>query len=265
MHDASHINHLWRWIILGISVAFVACKHFDEPEQEVKIPVAPNIAITDLREMVGQRRVTINDPIVIGGYVTTSDEEANFYRSFCIEDASGGVEVMAGLYDLHNIYPEGSYITIYLEGCAVGQHNGVLQVGTEAASYSQYPTDYFSSRVLLDRHITSYDIISPVAPKPVTFNDLTPSLCGRLVNMHSMQFIHNAAETPTNEWSGYNIFADREGNTIAVYNSSAANYAHKSIPAERVNITGILQYAKVEGQDMYIIKMRYEKDCLPTN
>lgn len=265
MHGTSHINHLCRWIMLGISLATLSCKQFDEPEWEVETPTAPNIAIADLREMVGQRRVTIDEPIVIGGYVTTSDEESNFYRSFCIEDVSGGVEVMAGLHDLHNIYPEGSYITIHLDGCATGLHNGVLQVGTESAAYSQYPTDYFASRVLLDRHIKSYNIIAPIPPLPITFSDLTPSMCGRLVNMHDIQFIHNAAETPTTEWSGYNIFADKDGNTIAVYTSSAANYAHKSVPAERVNITGILQYAKIEGQDMYIIKMRYEKDCQPNN
>ena len=265
MCNTTHTLTLYRWLIVSLCIALVACKHFDEPDYEVEIPSAPNSAIADLRTMVGQRHITIDEPIVIGGYVTTSDKESNFYRSFYIEDASGAVEVMAGLYDLHNIFPEGSYVTISLEGCAAGLHNGVLQIGTEAASYNQYPTDYFSSRVLLDKHVKGYDIFSPIAPKPVSFDDLAPELCGCLVNMHYMQFAHNATETQSDVWSGYTIFADLYGNTIAVYTSSSASYTHKSIPTERVNITGILQYGDVEGEDMYIIKMRYEKDCLPAD
>jgi hypothetical protein len=80
--------------------------------------------------------------------------------------------------------------------------------------------------------------------------------------MHDLQFVYNATEEQSQKWSGYSIFADHEGNAIAVYTSSSASYAHKSIPLERVNITGILQYGDVEGEDMYIIKMRYEKDCM---
>lgn len=265
MCNTAHIPYLLRWLILGLSIALASCKHFDEPDYGVQIPEAPNIAIADLRAMVGERHITFQEPIVIGGYVTTSDKESNFYRSFYIEDASGAVEVMAGLYDLHNIYPEGSYVTISLEGCAAGLHNGVLQIGTEAASYSQYPTDYFSSRVLLDKHIKGYDIFSPIAPQPLAFNDLTSELCGQLVNLHDMQFAHNATEAEADVWSGYSIFADRNGDAIAVYTSSSASYAHKGVPTERVNITGILQYGDVEGEDMYIIKMRYEKDCLPAD
>ena len=265
MCNTTHTLTLYRWLIVSLCIALASCKHFDEPISKVEIPAAPTTAISDLRTMVGQRHITIEEPIVIGGYVTTSDEESNFYRSFYIEDTSGGLEVMAGLYDLHNIYPEGSYVTISLEGCAAGLHNGVLQVGTEAASYSQYPTDYFSSRVLLDKHVTGYEIFSPIAPKPLSFNELTPELCGCLVNLHDMQFAHSTTEAQSEVWSGYNIFADLDGNAIAVYTSSSASFAQESVPAELVNITGILQYGDVEGEDMYIIKMRYEKDCLPAN
>lgn len=239
----------------------IACKRFDEPTAEVPVPQSPNMAIEDLREQVADRRVTISEPIVIGGYVTTSDRESNFHRTLCIEDATGGVEVMAGIYDLHNIYPEGSYLTISLAGCAVGEHYGILQVGTEAASYSNYPTDYFSSRILLDRHVQCYDLRQNVAPLPVRFEELSPALCGRLINMQSL---YRTALSPSNEsgtWSGYNIFADPQGNTIAVYTSAYASYADEVVPEQEVSLTGILQYGDVEGEDMYIIKMRYEKDC----
>ena len=118
---------------------------------------------------------------------------------------------------------------------------------------------------MLDKHVKGYDIFSPIAPQPLAFNDLTSELCGQLVNLHDMQFAHNATEAEADVWSGYSIFADRDGDAIAVYTSSSASYAHKCVPTERANITGILQYGDVEGEDMYIIKMRYEKDCLPAD
>ena len=166
---------------------------------------------------------------------------------------------------MHNIYPEGSYLTISLAGCAAGTHYGILQIGTEAAAYSNYPTDYFASRVLLDKHIKCYDLHQAIAPRPISFHDLQPTLCGRLVNMESLRITRLSPSNENGEWSGYNIFADNEGNTIAVYTSSFASYASQQIPTQEVSITGILQYGKVDGVEMYIIKMRDEKDCSAIN
>ena len=211
--------------------------------------------------MVDERSVIIDEPIIVAGYVTTSDEASNFYRTLCIEDATGGMEIMAGIYDIHNIYPMGAYLTINLEGCAIGPHYGILQVGTEATSYSNYPTDYFYTRVLLDKHIRCHDIEQNIAPQPLAINELTPSMCGRLINITSLQLTSLSPSNEHGEWSGYNIFADVDGNTIAVYTSTYASYATLTIPTQSVSITGILQYGKVEGEEMYIIKMRDEKDC----
>ena len=243
----------------------LSCKHFDEPTNSDHIPQAPNMTIADLRMQVGDRRVTITEPIIIGGYVTTDDTSSNFYRTLCIEDATAGVEIMAGIYDLHNIYPEGSYLTVSLAGCTVGMHYGMLQIGTEAAAYSNYPTDYFASRVLLDKHIKCYNLHQAVAPKPVSFQELQSSLCGRLINMRSLRITRLAPSNEKGEWSGYNIFADNDGNPIAAYTSTYATYASEQIPTEEVSITGILQYGKVDGENMYIIKMRDEKDCSAIN
>lgn len=48
---------------------------------------------------------------------------------------------------------------------------------------------------------------------------------------------------------------------MAVYCSPYADFAQQEVPTERVSITGILQYGVVDGEEMYILKMRYESDC----
>lgn len=261
---------MWRLLIIFISVFSVGCNGYETPPQKSATPEATNITIGDLHQLCGSRTIDINEEIVIGGYVTSSDKAENFYKSFTIEDATGGAEIMAGVFDTYNIYPIGTYLTIKLNGCSIGEHYGVMQIGLKAAAYSAYPTEYFSSQVLLDKHIHRYDITRNIAPKPLEISTLKPSDCGELVNIGPLSHLQQESTTlwDGNEngcWSGYNIFEDGEGERIVVYTSAYADYAKHQIPSAKVAITGILQRGKVDGKEYYMIKMRDEKDCSTVN
>ena len=256
------------WYITLIGLLLIGCKSFDEPEPSDPTPEATNISILRLREIVGDKTLSINQNLRIGGYVTSSDESENFYKTFYIEDGTAGVEIMAGLYDLSKIYPIGYYITMDLKGCAVAKHYGALQVGLQAEEYSGYPTDYFSSRILLDQHITRYDIRQEVAPMPLNIGELRADLCGRLVSiggltLSSDQHTQEWGVNGEGRWKGYNYFRDNEAEEIVVYTSEYADFADKEIPLSNVQICGILQYGKVSGKDYYMIKLRDEEDCTP--
>ena len=252
----SHIQRLHiRLLCALLCLVSVGCKHFEEPAWEESLPEAANIAIADLHEMISGRTVVVEQNIVIGGYVTSSDAASNFHRTLTIEDSTGGAEIMVGLYDIHNIYPKDYYLTINLNGCAVGEHYGVMQVGLPTAEYSYYPTDYFSSRSIADKHIKRYDKRRTISPLPLSINELKPSHCGRLVN------IANLTAEDEGVWSGYTIFTDKSGRKIAIYTSEYADYAQNPLPAGRVAVTGVLQYGKVDGEECFIIKMRDEEDC----
>ena len=173
---------------------------------------------------------------------------------------------MAGIFDTHNIYPIGTYLTIHLNGCSIGEHFGVMQAGLKAASYSAYPTEYFSSQVLLDKHIRRYDITRHIAPRPLAVSDLRSSMCGTLVSIGPLRHLAEESASIWNGntdgcWGGYNIFENSEGEKIVVYTSEYADYATRQIPTGEIAITGILQYGKVNGKEYYMIKMRDEKDC----
>ena len=257
-------------LLLVLSLALCGCGEIDAPPPQNAVPEATNIAIGNLRELVGERSVIIEEDIVVGGYITSSDKASNFYKTFTIEDATGAIEIMAGLYDLHNIYPEGYYVTVKLQGCCTAKHYGVLQVGRKAESYSYYPTEYFASRVLLDRHVTRYDVRNPIAPKPYAIAKLQQADCGRLVSIGGLHNVNELYRDKYNlnadeSWVGYNLFADSEGNLIAVYTSDYADYANNKRPTTTVNITGILQYGKLGSDELFMIKMRDENDCKQSN
>lgn len=257
-------------LLFVVWLTLYGCGETDAPQPQNAVPEATNITIADLRELVEDRTITIEEPLIVGGYVTSSDKAENFYKSFTIEDATGGAEIMAGVFDTYNIYPIGTYLTIRLNGCSIGEHYEVMQIGLKAAAYSAYPTEYFASQVLLDKHIRRYDITRKIAPQPLEIATLKPSLCGMLVNIGPLRYLREESATlwDGNEngcWGGYNIFEDKRGERIVVYTSDYANYAKQQIPSSEIAITGILQQGKVDGKEYYMIKMRDEKDCSTVN
>lgn len=263
-----NVKRLYIFCFTLLIVAFYACgcNNYDEPATENTVPQSTNISIGELRRLIGSKSQTIDRELVIGGYVTSSDKAGNFYRTVTVEDYTGGVEIMAGLYDLHNLFPLGHYIIIRLQGCTVAEDYGVLQVGLAPKSYSNHPTEYFSSRQNLDKHITCYDVVRQVAPSPQTIGSLNRDMCGRLVTIRGLKLsssLHAEGWQLNKEgkWKGYNFFCDAAGDEIAVYTSEYANYAERDIPQQSVVLTGVLQYGKADGKEYYMIKMRDEKDC----
>lgn len=242
------------------------CNGYETPDTLESLPESTNISIAELRNLVGKNGQTIEQELIIGGYVTSSDKTGNFYRTFTIEDFSGGVEIMAGLYDLHNLFPIGYYVTAHLKGCTVALNEGVLQIGRAPKSYSNYPTDYFGSRQALDKHIKCYDVVRQVAPTPKSIASLNMAECGKLVTISDLTLCssrHNEGWQVNSEgkWLGYNFFCDEKENQVAVYTSEYATYANDEIPTDKVALTGILHYGKADGEDYYMIKMRDERDC----
>lgn len=259
-------NTLFSIMILALLMA-VGCRSFDEPSPEEKAR-SVNISLQSLSEMVGEKSLVIDQPIIAGGYVISSDEESNFYKSLVIDDGTAAIEIMVGVHDSFNIYPLGYYLTIALQGCGIGRHYGVLQVGRAPKEYSYYPAEYFSSRVVLDKHVTLYDDCQDVEPQIFNVSALDKSMCGRLVKVEVLQLVSEKYPeawqvNKDGKWRGYNFFEDAEGEVIVVYTSDYASYGDHAIPSGPLVITGILQYGTVNGEECFMVKMRYERDCQP--
>lgn len=257
----------WFWSIIIVILPLIGCRRFDEPPISEPTLEATNISILTLRNATKEKPININENLTIGGYVTTDDRSGNFYKTFFIEDGTAGIEIMAGLYDLGKIYPMGHYITMSLKGCTLAMDRQTLQVGLPATEQSHYPTEYFASRILLDKHIKRSGITRQIAPKPMTIEELKPEMCGTLVSIAGLRLsthehVGGWEVNDNGSWHGYNFFTDNNQNTIAVYTSEYANFAQKSIPTQEVVINGILQYGKSDGKDIYIIKLRDESDCI---
>ena len=112
---------------------------YEEPDEGAQ-PPRHTETIATLRKRYPGKTLLLEGDIIVEGIVTSSDEGRNFYRSFCIEEEGAGIEIMAGIDQLHNDYPVGCRVSLSLKGMALGESRGVLQIGRMPAPESGYAT-----------------------------------------------------------------------------------------------------------------------------
>lgn len=248
--------------LFTLAIGLCSCKynHFDTPTQpDEPDPLIVNTNISDLQELYkGQPQAIVND-LTLLGYVTSDDLPGNFNRSLMIEHNGRAVEIMAGLYDLHTLYPRGQRIYVRAKGLTLGKTNGTYQLGLAAKAGSWYQTDYIGHLGLLEKYLLKGEENIPCEPTRTTVAGLTPKMCGTLVTIEGLR--HDRAERcwHSETEGSYSLFADAYGSPVAVYTSAKAVFANATIPAGQIGITGILELiGPAQGQptEIYALRIR---------
>lgn len=207
------------------------------------LSVYPNMDIGDMRDLYAGEPVTVNRDAVIAGRVTANDLSGNFYRTFIIEDATGAVEVRAGLYDLKNLFPEGRYVVVRAGGLTISDYNGVLQIGL-APSGGRHQADYFGHRAVVDKYVVRGRLEEKIIPMTVRLDQLDDDMCGRLVRIEGVALKDGEAGTwaSADDFSSYStrVFRSADGWEIDMSTSKYASFAGEMIPVGTVSLTGIL-------------------------
>ena len=224
------------------------------PDDAREEPVSTSIAY--LNATFAGQTYTVTGDIVVSGTVTTSDDGENFFRTLCLEDNGSGVEIMAGIDQLHNDYPVGCRVTLRLKGFAVGRSRGVLQIGRLPSPGSGYATDYIGSKPALDRALTrNGERLQRVEPALLTIAELTPERCGTLVRIEGLHYAPDDLSTAT--WAGEKRFEDGQGREIRSFVRTYARFADEELPAGTGSLTGILQQ---NASGVFLLKPRDEND-----
>lgn len=229
----------------------------DEPPLHFDTPAA-STTIGELHRLLADGATTVEGSVTVRGVVTSSDRDGNFYRTLTLQDGERAIELLAGIDDLHRIYPVGTQLTLDLRGLRLARRSGVLQAGRAAKPYAPYPTDFIGSRAALDRCVCRSGT-APVEPLHLTLPIADPALCGVLVTLEGLHFAPQEIEEC--RWAGTKRFADDAGHEIRVLTRDYARYADHEIPMGRVTLTGILQRAGESEEAPYQLKMRSETDC----
>ena len=155
---------------------------------------------------IGRPKVLTNT--VIKGVVTTTDRPGNFYKSFYIQDETGGIEIKVGKNGLYNDYLLGQTVYVDCEDLTLGMYGyksgnyggmGMAQLGFSDPSGS-YETSYMEIPLLIDAHVLrgNSSELHPVTPavitsasqlpNPKTATQATSKLIGSMVTLKGLTY-----------------------------------------------------------------------------
>jgi len=217
------------YTILLTAVLLASCEEFqpvftlkpEAPEYQKPVEMEVNTTISALKDMYvanGNKPITIEDDIIVGGQVTTSDKDGNLYKSFYIQDETAGIEVKVGKNGLYNEYKLGQWVYVKCEGLTVGDYNGMIQIGYSDPS-GEYETSYIEHSAIINTHVFKGPYADPVEPVVITEAQLHDKVnLGRLVTIRDLKYDDHvfilAYVDPNGDRKDYTnngIFIDEEG------------------------------------------------------
>ena len=177
---------------------------YDDPEVNQPVMMAATHTIDELAAMyeIG-KPWTIDKNIVISGIVSTTDRYGNFYKSFYIQDETGGMEIKLGKNGLYNDYLPGQRIYVDCNGLELGMYgykdnsgNGMVQIGFNNGEDDTYETSYIESSILIDTHVFKGEVGGEVEPVVIDADDLpgandtqaTNKYIGKLVTIKNLYY-----------------------------------------------------------------------------
>ena len=167
--------------------------------------------ITSIADLVSG--YTIGQPKVLGstvikGTVSTTDRPGNFYKSFYIQDETGGIEIKVGKNGLYNDYLLGQTVYVDCEDLTLGMYGyksgnyggmGMAQLGFSDPSGS-YETSYMEIPLLIDAHVlrgnpSELHPVTPAVitsasqlPDPKTATQATNKIIGSMVTLKGLTY-----------------------------------------------------------------------------
>ena len=224
-------------------------------------PVAPHSANMTIAEFKAKHWQdtrnyidTVTQDEVIHGWITSSDESGNIYKTLYIADESGeGLGISINQQNLYLDYPVGQEIVLPMQGYYVGKYNGMQLLGYpnwyamgETWEVTYMPGSLWKSLVELNglpdlSKVDTLEVnISEFQGK--TDPEILMKYQGRLVRINGVTFDDADGATPFSE-SGFSTnrsITDSEGQSLIVRNSNYADFCADILPEGEVDVVGIL-------------------------
>lgn len=279
-------NSFFKILLLAFTALFfTGCVHddkYDEPNLdgfECQDLVA-TLSIAQVKALHGSTRYVFpeNSTDIMEGYVSSTDETGNVYKTIYIQDAAvnptQGFTISVDAVSTYTKFPQGSKIYIKLKGLALGTYGGLVQLGvvdskaieTGVDAVSRIPESALSKTMF--RSCTVRENIIPKVLTIATLNSNT-ALLGALIQLDNVEFTKNAlcsnfapdgftVDRPIGE--GWNATSGQYTSTAIVRNSGFASFANQQIPAGNGKFVGI--FSKFNGTNQLYINKVTDLDML---
>ena len=239
-----------RFFILASVFILTGCVHddkYDAPDlsgncQDLKATITLEAA-----KSLAQN-TTITTDAVIEGYVSSTDQSGNIYKTIYIQDdptnPTQGFVLSVDAVSTYASYPQGAKVYIKLKGLAIGTYGGVKQLGfMDNGTFDRIPEKMVPTSIL-----KSCTAKVTITPKVMTLTDMKTAndqYIGCLVKVQNAEFDAKVL-CSTFAPDGYTV--DRQinqkiGTTTTsriVRNSGFASFANQKLPSGNGNFIGIL-------------------------
>lgn len=239
-----------RFFILASAFILTGCVHddkYDAPDlsgncQDLKATITLEAA-----KSLAQN-TTITTDAVIEGYVSSTDQSGNIYKTIYIQDdptnPTQGFVLSVDAVSTYSSYPQGAKVYVKLKGLAMGTYGGVKQLGyMDNGTFGRIPEKMVPTSIL-----KSCAAKVTITPKVMTFADMKTAndqYIGCLIKSENVEFDAKVL-CSTFAPDGYTV--DRQinqkiGTTTTsriVRNSGFASFANQKLPSGNGNFIGIL-------------------------
>jgi len=180
-------------IALIFSISCIQTDDFEIPKIELEvsnISATTNIkAIKSAFEQSGEKIYTFfeKDDAIVEGYVISSDEAGNFYKTLIIQDnfenPTTGIEIMIDQKALFTKYNFGRKLYVKLAGLTITNEGGKYKLGY----LSKNKIDVIPSS-LIDNYIIRTTETMEIIPMKIEIDDFSKEKIGTYVQIENIQF-----------------------------------------------------------------------------
>lgn len=256
-------NSILKYIFIVVASLFViGCVHddkYDEPTLDdfqcrtadyYTTGAGKGLVKWDLATLKAKaQNAAITDKAYIEGYVSSTDETGNIYKTIYIQDSptnpTEGLTVSVDAVSTYTKFPQGSKVYIDLEGLALTTYGGVVQLGMITPAGTRIPEKEVNKHVFRDCNVREN-----ITPKVLTLSQFAAStkLIGCLVQINDVEFDSRAlcsTYAPTGTTvdktigEGWDAVNKKYLRTAVVRNSGYASFANQLVPAGKGKFVGI--------------------------
>ena len=275
MNKISRIGLIAFTALLGFS----SCQD-DFGTPHLSAPVAtdkPNTTIAELKDSLWQDANNFCEKIgtksdgshyIISGRVISSDYDGNIFKCLYIQDETGALPMSINQYNLYLTHRRGQEVVIDLTDMYAGKYNGMFQLGFPSwyERENTYETSFMAPE-LFNAHCQLNGTPNLAAIDTITITDLSAigsspeelkKWQGQLVRFNNVTFANGGKDGQmlcnTYHSSGENqSITIGGGGSLNVRTSGYAKFWNTPLPAEALDIVGILGYYGTQGWQLSLI------------
>lgn len=184
-------------ILAVASLGIQSCvkKGNDVPEDQTNVDPKLQVTHTIAQLLNMPLNAAIQEEVIISGVVVMDDRSGNYYKSFVIQDETGGIEIKLDQNNIYNDYPVGRKVYLKCKGLTLGAYGGLKQIGygiDERQSVVAIPF------VMADLFIVKANYPNEIKVDTFTYDELADvagheQYLNKLVAIKDVQFAEEAA------------------------------------------------------------------------